>query len=345
MRALSLPAFPFVSAFIVAACSGSTFGTGGSGTGGSGTSGTGGPTASQACADSADAYCAQLAKCSPVSMAEDYASAATCTSRRTQLCENSLAAPGTGATPATTEACVAAFPTYSCADFDNDVVPPACRPQVGTGAAGVACAFAAQCESAFCQIAKASSCGTCQPAPASGSSCAASNCPTGLHCATSTQTCVAYGAVGAPCSLNNDCGHGLDCVGANATAGTPGTCTAEVETAGAACDHALKTGAGCDPTLNLFCGRDETCDAYTTAASGQPCAYVNGANTYTYCTVGAACLESTPGIGTCTGPAMDGTACDTASDDGCLAPAVCVGTAVDGGVMGTCQIASATACH
>jgi len=112
IRALALVALPFVAALFVAACSGSTLSTGG-------------PSASTACADSGAAYCAQLAKCSPVSMAEDYASMATCTSRRTQLCENSLAAPGTGATPETTEACVAAYPTYSCADFDNDVVPPA----------------------------------------------------------------------------------------------------------------------------------------------------------------------------------------------------------------------------
>jgi hypothetical protein len=156
---------------------------------------------------------------------------------------------------------------------------------------------------------------------------------------------VAYGAVNDPCSIGNDCGYGLDCVGAVAAKNTPGKCTAEVASSGTACDHAQKTGAGCDPSKSLFCGKDDKCDAYGTAATGQACAYVNGAETYTYCTGGATCLLSAPGVGTCTGPAMDGATCNTADDTGCLAPATCVGAVIDGGVTGTCQITSASSCH
>jgi hypothetical protein len=320
--------------FAVAGCSSSSAGNADSG-----------PSAEQACTDSANAYCAQLSKCSEIAVGEDYGSVGACVSGRTTLCENSLAAPGTGATPTTTEACVAAYPTYSCADFENGNTPPACRPQLGTGATGAACAFAAQCQSAFCQIAKGSACGTCQAAPSSGSSCATSNCPTGLHCAASTETCVTYGAANDPCTDNGDCGYELDCVGAVASTGTQGKCMAEVQTAGAACDHDTKTGPGCAPNMNLFCGKDDKCDAYGTAASNQPCAYVADAGTYTYCTGGASCMLSAPGIGVCAGPAANGAACDTAADDGCIAPATCIGTVIDGGVMGTCQLASATSCH
>jgi hypothetical protein len=312
---------------------------------GGSTSSPSGPTAAAACADVANAYCSEFAKCSPLGMAEDYASASSCVTRRTELCENSLAAPGTGATPATTESCVTAYASYSCPDFLDDVVPAACKPVAGTGATGAPCAFAAQCQSAYCATAKGAMCGTCQAAPGSGSPCASVNCPTGLHCAASTETCTTYGAAGAACAVNGDCGAGFDCVGSDAATNAMGKCTAEVETADATCDHALKTGAGCDPTMSLFCGKDDKCDAYGSAASGQACAYVNGAMTYTYCTAGAQCLISTPGVGTCAGPAMDGAACDTASDDGCLPPATCIGSTVDGGVMGTCQIASAGTCH
>ncbi len=257
-----------------------------------------------------------------------------------------LAASGTGATPDTSEACTAAYATEDCADFANGNPPAACRPQVGTGATGAACAFAAQCKSAFCQVSTGSICGTCQPVPSTGSSCATTNCPTGLHCAASAQRCVSYGAAGSACTANGDCGYQLDCVGADATKHTLGKCTSEIAIVGAICDHALKTGPGCDPSQNLVCGRDDKCDSYDTATTGQPCAYVanDGGTTYTYCTGGAKCLAS-GAIGTCAGPTADGMSCDTASDNDCIPPAVCVGSVVDGGVTGTCQVQSASSCH
>jgi len=140
-------------------------------------------TAQQAAADSAMAYCTQLAKCSQITIGEDYGSLSVCVSRRTTENLNGIAAPGTGTTPETTEACALSYATLSCADFLNDIVTPACRPQVGTGANGAPCAFSGQCQSAFCQVASNSVCGTCQPEPASGSSCALYKCPAGLHCA------------------------------------------------------------------------------------------------------------------------------------------------------------------
>ncbi len=306
-----------------------------------------GPSGAQACNDSATAYCTQLSKCSAIAIASDYGDMATCVTRRVQSCTNGLAAPGTGTTPATIEGCVAAYATWSCADFSNGVPPAACKPQVGTGAIGASCAFDAQCASAFCQIPRGGECGVCAAVPAPGASCAdLAHCPSGLFCTKYSQVCTLHATGGAACDDDTTCGYGFRCVGADATTNTPGTCMAAVAVDGGACDRTGATGPGCDSTLDLYCTKSDTCAPYESAPSGQPCKFVDDAGTYTYCTGGASCLvtPTTAQTGTCTGPAADGQPCDTSQDNACVPPATCVGAVVDGGVQGTCLFASAASC-
>jgi hypothetical protein len=306
-----------------------------------------GVSAQQACEDGASAYCTELATCSQIAIPSDYGDRTTCTARRTQSCVNALAAPGTGMTPATIETCVAAYSTWSCADFINGVPPAACRPQPGTGASGASCAFDAQCQSAFCSIPRGGECGQCANAPALGTSCAdLAHCPSGLFCTKNSQVCTTHATSGGACDDDTTCGYGFRCVGADATKDIEGICTAAVSVDGGACDRTGATGSECDSALNLYCTKGDTCAPYESASSGQPCKFVSDAGTYTYCTGGATCDVSPASAqtGTCTGPAGDGQPCNTAADNACLAPAECIGAVVDGGVTGTCLLASAASC-
>ena len=323
---------------VASACGGSTHALLDGGTGVS---------AQQACEDSASAYCNQLAKCSQIAIASDYGDLTTCTARRAQSCANGLAAPGTGTTPTTIEACLAAYSTWACADFMNAVPPAACAPQPGAGATGASCAFDAQCQSAFCTVPRGGECGTCAPAPASGASCSGlAHCPSGLFCTKNSEVCTTHATDGGACDDDTTCGYGLRCVGADAATSTQGLCAPAVSVDGGACDRTGATGAECDSTLNLYCTKSDTCAPYESAASGQPCKFVDDAGTYTYCTGGATCDVSptTAQTGTCTGPAADGQPCNTSADDGCLPPAQCIGAVVDGGVSGTCLLVSAASC-
>lgn len=129
-------------------------------------------------------------------------------------------APGTGNTPTTVEACVAAYPSWSCADFTDSVPPAACQPPPGAGGMGAVCAFDAQCSSAFCQI----------------PSCVNYDATTGA-----AGTCVTSVAeAGAPCDhsekMDAGCASALDlycakdgtcqpyCVGTPVDGGVDGTC-------------------------------------------------------------------------------------------------------------------------
>lgn len=326
-------------------CSGGSSSALGSSDAGSTSSGS--ASAAQACADTASAYCTELGNCSQIAISVDYGDMNTCVSRRTTLCQNGLMAPGTGTTPSTIEACVAAYSTWSCADFMNGVPPTACQPQAGTGAQDAPCAFDAQCTSKFCDIPYGGECGKCAQPPAAGSSCVdLSHCPSGLFCTKNTKVCTTHAMAGQSCDDDTTCGYGLSCVNYDATTGAAGTCMTAVAEAGAPCDHAQKTDAGCASVQDLYCAKNDTCEAYSTASSSQPCKFVGDAGTYTYCLAGATCLvvPSTAQTGTCTGPASDNQPCNSAAGDSCQAPATCVGTPVDGGVSGTCMIASASSC-
>jgi hypothetical protein len=222
------------------ACSGKT-----------GTVSAGGPGADQACTDLARARCDKLASCEALAVATRYGDDATCMVREKLGCTNSLSASPTGATPDSVEACLAVFSTFSCADFMNGNPPPPCQSQKGSGVNASACAFNAQCQSAFCAMPKGAACGACADPPKAGDACASvNNCGYNLVCSKLTQTCTPWGAVGMACTKgDNTCGYGLGCAGT--TASLPdGTCQ-PLAKAGEGCG--LKANTVCDTTAGLYC--------------------------------------------------------------------------------------------
>jgi hypothetical protein len=290
-----------------------------------------------ACTEAALATCALMARCSPHNLAENYGVEDTCITRQTISCEISLLAPGTGKTLAETTMCAVAEGAESCTDDLNLAPPGACRQQVGHGGTGSACGHSAQCASGFCAIEPQNDCGTCQLAPTVGASCASlTSCGQGLDCM--TDTCVAYVTeMGEACSPTAPCGAGLACVMQGSA--TSGVCESEAETVGATCDP---TGAGCDRNVNLWCVNDPTlpdfgtCQPVAYAMPGSPCYVVNGVQTY--CALGT-CVPNGDGSGaTCVGRAGDGEPCNSVSGPACISPSRCVGTEVDGGTSGLCQL-------
>jgi hypothetical protein len=313
------------------ACGGSTAVPGGSST-----------PAMQACSDEASATCAKLDMCVQNGTMIDYGSAATCEARVASLCLAALQANGTGRTPDSYEACAQSLPTQSCADNLDNNSTASCRAPAGSLATGAACGFPAQCMTAFCAIPPASACGTCQPPPAAGASCAnLDTCGPGLQCVAAA--CVAYAALGQSCSATVPCGTGLSCV--TPAMATTGKC----ETAGAmgaACDGRRETAPACDGTKDLYCDGTRHCAADAYAMAGQPCGNVNGVGTL--CTGGAACVDKPADggtVGSCAAPAADGQPCNTVAGPPCTRPARCIGMEIDGGQSGTCALAGATACQ
>src|SRR4051812_9407778 len=106
-----------------------------------------GISADQACADLAQARCAKRDGCtSGVGITRNYGDMATCLAREKLACTDALAADRTGNSPDLVEKCVAAYPTFSCADFADNRPPADCAP-AGAGPDGAACAFNGQCQS------------------------------------------------------------------------------------------------------------------------------------------------------------------------------------------------------
>jgi hypothetical protein len=114
---------------------------------------------------------------------------------------------------------------------------------------------------------------------------------------------------------------------------------------GATCDITLKTASACNRTFGLWCNTtSKTCTSITFVASGA-CGEGTDGN-LTDCSGGGECFGATfgmmPVMGSCTAPAADGAACDTANGPPCKAPARCVTAA--GATAGTCTLADATKC-
>jgi hypothetical protein len=296
-----------------------------------------------ACQDRATAECALMNKCRPTGIQTNYGTEAACVKGLEQNCENSLAAPSNGNNATVTEACAKAFPSWSCADFENDVnIPTACQQQMGSLASGSACAFPGQCTSGFCAIPPNTECGVCAALPAAGDSCAKlTTCGPGLNCVAKTQTCVKLAAKGDACGAGAPCGYELSCVGANATKGTQGTCQAAVETVGATCDPTLNKGAGCDLGAGLTCNTTTLkCAKVSVAATGKPCGTVDDQDAL--CSAGGTCTAATGMAGTCIAPAAEGKTCADVGGTGCVAPQRCIG--LEGGASGTCEFNSAATC-
>jgi hypothetical protein len=303
-----------------------------------------GPTADQACSQVAQARCSLRSMCSNgTRVTQNYGDMNTCVAREKINCLNGLGAPSTGNSPSAVVTCASVLPTEACSDFFLNDQPMQC---VVTGklAMGAACGFSGQCATTFCAIPKGVACGTCQPLPVAGASCATIGCGRGLECDNNTMTCVAPAGMGAQCSRAQPCGSGLSCVGASMT--VMGTCQPTGNNAGVTCDPRQQTAPGCNGEIGLYCNRvTMKCALTTYTAAGQPCGTDMTSGNVTGCASGGMCVgASATALGMCVAPAADGAACDTANGPPCLAPARCI----NGGgatTAGNCQLEDATACH
>jgi hypothetical protein len=299
----------------------------------------GGVSAAKACADEAQSNCGRLDSCLMNGTALEYGDIGTCYARQAAECTASLASSGTGRTPANEETCAQQIPNASCTDFLNNNTPPACQPPAGALATGAGCAFSAQCASSFCALPRTSVCGTCQPQPAAGASCATlSGCGQGLECV--LDTCVALAtSSGASCTPAQPCGTGLSCV--TPAKATTGTCQMAASTVGAPCDPKRVMGPGCDSSLGLYCDQTaKTCATDAYVSSGVCDTDFDVLKVSTPCTGGATCYKNA-----CVAPAADGQPCNTALGIDCLRPARCVGVGVDGGTMGMCALPGSMQCQ
>jgi hypothetical protein len=309
----------------------------------SSSSGGGGVSADQAAGDAAKAICQKFNGCSAFFIQLAYGDADACTASLTTSLKNTLAASGTGATPAQLEACAAAVPGTSCDDVVGHDLPSDCQAAKGTLAAGAPCGDSSQCTSAYCHLAAGTTCGACAAAPKSGDACNAdADCPAGNTC-NKAGTCAAPGAAGATCDgTQHPCKPTLSCKG--------GTC-ATPDAAGAACTKTTDaTGStltdSCDALAGLYCNAKGTCVAIGLESAGQPCLLVNGA--LAVCSGNGTCNAATKlsTMGTCLAAAAPGASCTPkdgaqiaygVSTGDCAAPAVCEN--------GVCTTPDTASCH
>jgi hypothetical protein len=322
--------------------SGTSTAAGDAGAGGGGS----GPSVDDACAAEAKARCQRIDACTNgLGVAARYADEATCEVRQKDACVKALAAPETANTPTNVAECADDLKVTTCTDLLDGNPYGACIPPAGPREDGAACGVSAQCKSTFCAIAPGAACGTCAELPKEGDSCVDFGCPRGMFCAGIAKVCRHWAAAGAECDhVDHPCDRGLSCVGA--TNSTSGTCQPAAQSPGVACDPKLATGSGCDRNVGLYCdATSKTCVEAKWAKAGEPCG-VTAAGEYTACLAGARC-ETAQGskVGTCAAATADGAACDSIKGVDCVAPAKCVGSAVDGGVAGTCTLVDPASCH
>jgi hypothetical protein len=318
-----------------------------------------------ACAGEATAACGLRHTCDvlePDGVAYDvevtFGDLQTCIARTAQTCIDNLHVADTSTTIDHVNACAQTMPAESCSDFYDNNPTARCEQQAGPGEIGSACSSIAQCSTAFCAVAPHDICGTCQPLPLAGATCASSNdCGHGLVCATppampfsmgvcppapTTGTCAAVVPDGMPCLTGtNPCAEGEMCFRDDPATSTMGTCM-PVAVLGAACDNARQTAPSCDPH-GLSCNAS-TCQPTLLAQPGETCGSVNGHNVA--CEGGGSCAKPTrcTPTGTCVAPAADDAACsiDPTTGPTCLSPATClVGS---DGVTGTCELSSPAKC-
>jgi hypothetical protein len=341
-QSMRRPELALVFPLALAACSGGHF-----------SDAPGAPTTvTAACQDVAQSRCNRRVNCTSsvdsvgASLVRVYGDLDTCLTREALQCRNQATAAGAGATPAGLERCAAAVDTMACADFFDNVPPPACLPG-GARAAAEPCAFNGQCSSGYCGGTRQNICGRCDTAPGAGGDCTDSNCGRDLICVASTNLCQSRSGAGASCSSAQPCRSDLNCIstsGAAATADSAGTCQAAATTVGSSCG----TGTtNCDALLGLYCGGTKsarTCAALNYAPAGMPCGLLPDGSRVT-CIAGDCYtdtgLASSTDLGTCKAFASDGTACDTELGPTCLNPARCVTT---NGSAGVCTVALGGSC-
>jgi hypothetical protein len=295
----------------------------------------------KSCNDLAAARCAKLMSCSSFDFQRRYASMTECQTRHSQSCVNSFAAPQNSNSDTRTEACAADLANQNCTDFLANVTSTACLPNMGPRANGQPCAFSGQCTSTYCAVPEGADCGTCADVPKAGDSCALTADCGGRGLVCSNAACVQPLAMGAACTRTGDpCGQGLVCVVPPMMMGN-GTCQTEATMAGAACDAARRMAPDCSRDAGLYCTMQGTCATITLAgASGQCGTTTTGA----LCSDGACFGATATAAGACKANVADGMPCDTVNGPECTAPARCVGSAEDGGSMGTCQMPGMQSC-
>jgi hypothetical protein len=293
----------------------------------SGSSGSNGSvSADQACSDLANAICQKLNSCSAAFVTNNYGDVATCTTRIDTSCGQTIAANGTGLTPANREACAMAIPGASCEDVVDNGLPSACQPVAGHLANGTACADSSQCQSTYCNLGTDGTCGACAAVrAAAGGTCHRNDdCATGSPC--KNGNCVLPVASGGTCDSTHPCQTTLAC--------KAGVCSTP-DAAGTACS----TGT-CDALAGLYCstGSGPLCTAIGLAKAGEPCGSVNGV--LTVCAGGGHCSLNAAGMGgTCEAAAADGASCNDTTGPTCLPPAVC------GASSKVCTLPNPANCH
>jgi hypothetical protein len=315
----------------------------------------GGTSITQACTDIATARCNKLVSCtnagnpSGFTIVKDYGDLPTCIMRETLACSDSQSAPHQGSTPDLVEMCSKMIPSVTCTDYLNGNLSGPCAQAMGPLGNGASCTFAGQCSTGACNGAKHAACGTCGAAPAAGADCSTSACARGLDCVSQTSTaspppmlCVADGGSGAMCNRDNPCSAGFGCIGATKT--TMGTCMADAEKVGAACDPTFKTGPDCDGKVGLWCNTmTSMCTAVLWGNDGDNCGLGADGNV-TSCKAGdciGATFGANPMPGQCKAKVLEGSGCDIVNGPLCTAPAKCVLT---NGTAGICTLADGTKC-
>ena len=298
--------------------------------------------AAKSCADYANARCSRLDTCSHTWILARYGDVATCVSRFAAFCSAAVTAPSAGATGGTYEACAQQIPQWSCQDILYGKNAPApCMTVPGSVASGGTCAFATQCQSAFCAIVPGAACGQCAPLPSPGAPCAQlSTCGDLLTCS-NANVCNPYAEAAGACSPSIPCDRGLSCVGDAGTGGptNTGTCQVQANTPGANC---TSNNAGCDIWSGLACNTNsQTCQPVVLGQNGDQCGFVNLQNTGCFDGLCVGIVGSMPG--TCRQYGAIGAPCDLSVGPPCFLPARCIVDS-DGGTAGTCQIPSAAQC-
>jgi len=286
----------------------------------------------QSASDVATALCNKIDSCAHFYVELAYGSASTCASRLQGEVKDSLNANGTGATPATLEACAAALPGATCDQVLGAGTPAACKPQVGTLADGTACGDNSQCKSTYCKKPANSTCGVCGEKAQIGGPCnVAQDCPDGSTCPVGLNSvCVNYAAAGANCNGNQPCLPTLVCK--NGTCATP-------DQAGQMCVPMLGGAGSCSAATGYFCNpTNSTCQTAALAAAGATCGYDIAANSFTLCSAAGSCnVPAGRTTGTCAAAAADGASCNPVGGPPCTPPAVCNN--------GLCTLPTPSTCH
>jgi hypothetical protein len=288
------------------------------------------------CLAYATVECEMLMSCTGgFGVAYDYGDLSSCVARRQLHCQDFTAAPDTTETLAQVSVCAEDLPNATCLDYWFDATP-ACQPPDGTQADGSPCGLSGQCQSGYCAIPSGQICGSCAEKPSTGADCSSLPCAPGYTCLSASKTCALPAQDGGPCTAQDDCDFGFQCLGVTRNDG--GYCAPSAP-ADTPCDPAKLVGpVGCDGRQGLYCrGVSDgggLCTVFAMAAAGQPCGDVPG-SVFTQCAQEGFCagLDGGPrpsgAEGLCIGVAQDGAACDSTNGPNCLAFAACVsGTCV-----------------